>query len=89
MPVEEVTKPDTPFPAPQPGEPYLLTPGPLTPGPRTPDLRVKAAMLRDWGSWDADFRAMTKSLCDQLVALAGQGCDFASVPLQGSGAPSA
>ena len=72
--------PDTPFPAPLMGEPYLLTPGPLT-----TDIRVKQAMLRDWGSWDADFRAMTKSVCDQLVALAGLGCDFACVPMQGSG----
>ncbi|MBC7739038.1 MAG: aminotransferase class V-fold PLP-dependent enzyme, partial [Candidatus Saccharibacteria bacterium] len=71
---------DTPFPAPRLGEPYLLAPGPLT-----TDIRVKVAMLRDWGSWDADFRAMTKSLCDQVVALAGQGRDFACVPMQGSG----
>ena len=72
--------PDTPFPAPAMGEPYLLTPGPLT-----TDIRVKQAMLRDWGSWDADFRGMTKSLCDQLVGLAGRGTDFACVPMQGSG----
>lgn len=39
------------------GEPYLLTPGPLTTAYET-----KAAMLRDWGSWDEDFRAMTASL---------------------------
>ena len=72
---------ESPFPAPKMGEPYLLTPGPLT-----TDIRVKEAMLRDWGSWDADFRAMTKSLCDQLVALAGDSDgDFACVPLQGSG----
>ena len=69
-----------PFPVPKLGEPYLLTPGPLT-----TDIRVKEAMLRDWGSWDVDFRAMTKSMCDQLVALAGQGDDFACVPMQGSG----
>ena len=69
-----------PFPAPELGEPYLLTPGPLT-----TDIRVKQAMLRDWGSWDADFRAMTKSMCDQLVAMAGHGDDFACVPMQGSG----
>lgn len=71
---------ETPFPAPHMGEPYLLTPGPLT-----TDFRVKQAMLRDWGSWDADFRAMTKSVCDQLVAMAGHGDDHACVPMQGSG----
>jgi len=69
-----------PFAPPRMGEPYLLTPGPLT-----TDIRVKEAMLRDWGSWDADFRAMTASLCSQLVALAGRGDDFACVPMQGSG----
>lgn len=70
-----------PFPAPKLGEPYLLTPGPLTTA-----FSVKEAMLRDWGSWDADFRAMTKSLCDQVLALAGAtGDDFVCVPMQGSG----
>ena len=37
----------------------------LTPGPLTTTLRTKLAMLKDWGSWDGDFRAMTKSLCDR------------------------
>ena len=40
------------FEKPRLGEPYLLTPGPLTTA-----YRVKEAMLRDWGSWDDDFRA--------------------------------
>jgi 2-aminoethylphosphonate-pyruvate transaminase len=70
-----------PLPAPHLGEPYLLTPGPLTTA-----YEVKQAMLRDWGSWDADFRAMTKSLCEQLVALAGDtNGEFVCVPMQGSG----
>lgn len=70
-----------PLPAPRLGEPYLLTPGPLTTA-----WEVKEAMLRDWGSWDADFRALTRSLCDQLVALAGDTKgEFACVPMQGSG----
>ena len=71
---------DAIFPAPELGEPYLLTPGPLT-----TDIRVKRAMLRDWGSWDGDFRVMTRSICDQLLALAGRGDDFVCVPMQGSG----
>jgi 2-aminoethylphosphonate-pyruvate transaminase len=71
----------TPLPAPKLGEPYLLTPGPLTTAYST-----KEAMLKDWGSWDADFRAMTKSLCNQLVALAGDTKgEFVCVPMQGSG----
>ena len=73
--------PNDPFPAPKLGEPYLLTPGPLTTA-----FSVKQAMLRDWGSWDVDFRAMTQSLCDQLVAMAGDAKgEFACVPMQGSG----
>jgi len=68
-------------PAPDRAEPYLLTPGPLTTAPST-----KQAMLRDWGSWDGDFRAMTQSLCEQLVAMAGDWAgDYACVPMQGSG----
>ena len=35
-------------------DPILLTPGPLTTTERT-----KQAMLRDWGSWDASFNAVT------------------------------
>ncbi|MCB2117256.1 MAG: 2-aminoethylphosphonate--pyruvate transaminase [Rhodobacteraceae bacterium] len=70
-----------PLPAPRLGEPYLLTPGPLTTA-----YEVKEAMLRDWGSWDADFRAMTKAVCDRLLALAGDTAgDYACVPMQGSG----
>jgi 2-aminoethylphosphonate-pyruvate transaminase len=69
------------FPDPALGEPFLLTPGPLTTA-----YGVKQAMLRDWGSWDGDFRAMTKSLCDQLVTLCGDTKgEFVCVPMQGSG----
>ncbi|MBB2928588.1 2-aminoethylphosphonate--pyruvate transaminase [Paraburkholderia silvatlantica] len=62
-------------------EPYLLTPGPLTTAAST-----KAAMQRDWGSWDADFRAMTAQLRAALLQIAGdeQG-EYDCVPLQGSG----
>lgn len=63
------------------GEPYLLTPGPLT-----TSAGVKQAMLRDWGSWDGDFRAMTAALRRRLLAIAGdtQGA-YDCVPMQGSG----
>ncbi|WP_321885634.1 2-aminoethylphosphonate--pyruvate transaminase [Paraburkholderia bannensis] len=65
----------------QPAVPYLLTPGPLTTAAST-----KAAMQRDWGSWDADFRAMTARLRAALLEIAGAtGLDYDCVPLQGSG----
>ena len=73
--------PSNAFPAPRLGEPRLLTPGPLTTA-----YSVKQAMLRDWGSWDGDFRNMTQSLCQQLVALAGDTSgNLDCVPMQGSG----
>ena len=43
-------------------------------------------MLKDWGSWDDDFRAMTKELRSSLLDLLGEGADaFDCVPMQGSG----
>lgn len=69
------------FEAPALGEPYLLTPGPLTTA-----FSVKQAMLRDWGSWDADFRAMTADLRRRLLALIGdEAGEYDCVPIQGSG----
>ncbi len=63
------------------GDPYLLTPGPLT----TSD-NVKQAMLRDWGSWDGDFRAITAEIRRRLVAMAGGPAGVLDcVPIQGSG----
>jgi 2-aminoethylphosphonate-pyruvate transaminase len=63
------------------GEPYLLTPGPLT-----TSYEVKQAMLRDWGSWDGDFRAMTAEMRTRLLAMLGDGADtYDCVPMQGSG----
>lgn len=62
-------------------EPYLLTPGPAT-----TDLSVKTAMLRDWGSWDDDFRAITARIRRRLVNILGPaGAAFECVPMQGSG----
>jgi 2-aminoethylphosphonate-pyruvate transaminase len=69
----------TPLPPPALGEPYLLTPGPLTTA-----AEVKEAMLRDWGSWDGDFRAITAEVRRRLAAMAGSG-DIDCVPIQGSG----
>lgn len=70
-----------PFPKPELGEPYLLTPGPLT-----TSIEVKRAMLRDWGSWDEDFRALTADLRRRLLALLGDRADaYECIPMQGSG----
>ena len=40
----------------------------LTPGPLTTTLRTKLAMLKDWGSWDADFNAVTASVGRSLLS---------------------
>ena len=70
-----------PLEAPRLGEPYLLTPGPLTTA-----WEVKEAMLKDWGSWDGDFRAFTAEMRRELLAIAGdEKGEFDCVPMQGSG----
>jgi 2-aminoethylphosphonate-pyruvate transaminase len=57
----------------------------LTPGPLTTTLRTKLAMLRDWGSWDADFNAITARVRERLLAVIGGADSHVVVPLQGSG----
>jgi 2-aminoethylphosphonate-pyruvate transaminase len=59
---------------------YLLTPGPLS-----TSLRTKQAMLRDWGSWDADFNQITGRVREQLVRILHGESTHECVPLQGSG----
>jgi 2-aminoethylphosphonate-pyruvate transaminase len=73
------SKPVTPF-ASETGDPFLLTPGPLTTS-RT----VKAAMLHDWGSRDANFVAINQSVLAQLRDIANGGDEYVTVPVQGSG----
>jgi 2-aminoethylphosphonate-pyruvate transaminase len=76
-----MTTPNIKVEPPKLGEPYLLTPGPLT-----TSFAVKEAMLRDWGSWDDDFRGMTLEMRTRLLDLLGDGKDdFDCVPMQGSG----
>lgn len=67
------------FEPPRLGEPFLLTPGPLSTA-----WSVKQEMLRDWGSWDGDFRSLTAHIRTQLLAMLGQE-GFECVPMQGSG----
>jgi 2-aminoethylphosphonate-pyruvate transaminase len=61
-------------------DPILLTPGPLTTA-----LRTKQAMLHDWGSWDADFNAITARVRESLVRIVHGEATHECVPLQGSG----
>ncbi|MER2536876.1 MAG: 2-aminoethylphosphonate--pyruvate transaminase [Rhizobiaceae bacterium] len=61
-------------------EPILLTPGPLT-----TSAAVKQAMLRDWGSRDPDFEALTRFVLAELLGIANAGSGHVAVPIQGSG----
>jgi 2-aminoethylphosphonate-pyruvate transaminase len=61
-------------------DPILLTPGPLT-----TSLATKAAMLRDWGSWDASFNAVTARVRARLTAVVNGEGTHVCVPMQGSG----
>jgi 2-aminoethylphosphonate-pyruvate transaminase len=61
-------------------EPFLLTPGPLTTTRAT-----KEAMLRDWGSRDAEFIAMNARVRARLLELVHGEGSHVCVPLQGSG----
>jgi len=64
-----------------PSNPYLL----LTPGPLSTTRTVKAAMYRDWCTWDSDYNAIVQRIREDLVRLAGDGETFTSVLMQGSG----
>nr|WP_199873110.1 2-aminoethylphosphonate--pyruvate transaminase [Ideonella sp. A 288] len=57
----------------------------LTPGPLTTSLRTKLAMLKDWGSWDADFIAVTARVRHALLDIVNGHDSHTVVPLQGSG----
>ncbi len=57
----------------------------LTPGPLTTSDAVKQAMLRDWGSRDRAFIAMTARVRARLVGLAHATETHFCVPVQGSG----
>src|SRR5712671_1557580 len=61
-------------------DPILLTPGPLT-----TSLATKSAMLRDWGSWDAGFNAVTADMRRKLLDIAHGHDSHVCVPMQGSG----
>jgi 2-aminoethylphosphonate-pyruvate transaminase len=57
----------------------------LTPGPLATSAQTKRAMLHDWGSWDADFNALTARVGARLLDIIDGAADYSCVPLQGSG----
>ena len=59
----------------------------FTPGPLTTSATVKAAMMRDAGSRDADFIAAVRDIRERLLRIGGTkpGGDYECVPMQGSG----
>jgi 2-aminoethylphosphonate-pyruvate transaminase len=61
-------------------DPILLTPGPLT-----TSLATRTAMLRDWGSWDSNFNAVTARVRSRLTAIIHAEDTHVCVPMQGSG----
>lgn len=65
-----------------PDNPYLL----LTPGPLSTTKRVKAAMLRDWCTWDDDYKELVQEVRTKLIGLATNKTErYTCVLMQGSG----
>jgi 2-aminoethylphosphonate-pyruvate transaminase len=64
-----------------PENPYLL----LTPGPLTTTPAVKAAMRRDWCTWDADYNRRVQEIRREVTALATAAEGYTTVLIQGSG----
>ena len=64
-----------------PDNPYLL----LTPGPLSTSKSVKAAMLRDWCTWDTDYNSIVTDLRQKLAVLASKTPGYTATLMQGSG----
>ena len=64
-----------------PDNPYLL----LTPGPLSTTKSVRAVMLRDWCTWDADYNQIVEKIRRRLVDLASPQPGYTCVLMQGSG----
>jgi 2-aminoethylphosphonate-pyruvate transaminase len=62
------------------GDPLLLTPGPLT-----TSKTVKEVMVHDWGSRDAAFLKINKTVLERLPEIINGKEDYVTVPMQGSG----
>jgi 2-aminoethylphosphonate-pyruvate transaminase len=65
-----------------PENPYLL----LTPGPLSTAPGVRGAMLRDWCTWDEDYKALVQDVRRRLLDIAGVSpATHTAVLMQGSG----
>lgn len=65
-----------------PENPYIL----CTPGPLSTTRTVKAAMFRDWCTWDDDYRELVEKVRRRIEALATDEPEgYTSVLMQGSG----
>jgi len=65
-----------------PDNPYFL----LTPGPLSTSKGVKAAMLRDWCTWDQDYKTLVQEVRSDLLKMAAvDNKTYTSVLMQGSG----
>ncbi len=64
-----------------PDNPYFL----LTPGPLSTSKGVKAAMFRDWCTWDAEYNALVQEIRARLCVMASSQPGYTCVLIQGSG----
>ena len=60
---------------------YIL----LTPGPLTTSRQVKESMLRDWCTWDDEYKTLVQEIRSKLVKLSGSPDHYTAVLMQGSG----
>ena len=64
---------------------YIL----LTPGPLTTSKTVRAALIKDWCTWDDDYnKGIVQVIRQKLVKLASKHAGYTSVLMQGSGTAS-
>ncbi|MGG4145739.1 2-aminoethylphosphonate--pyruvate transaminase [Paenibacillus algorifonticola] len=62
--------------------PYVL----LTPGPLSTTLTVKEAMLKDWCTWDHDYKAIVQQIRRQLLEIGRASQEhYTALFMQGSG----
>lgn len=64
-----------------PDNPYLL----LTPGPLSTSKGVRAALLRDWCTWDKDYNDLVQQIRAQVAAIATAEPGYTCTLMQGSG----